>query len=593
MSILFIFAIFWVYTAFGVPAMPFPAEHNLSGGGVIKIYHKGDEWLNWHETEDGYPLIFEAGKWYYAVLKNGALVSSGYEVGSVDPSLRGITRNIGKELVNKKRLLIQQAKGVRPPPAAGLKAKQVTRRILVIMVDFSDQAGTSTPDNIRAKFFGASGSVKHYFETVSGGNVNIFPVNENSGTPNDGVIGWVRMSGNHPECQDLSNSANINCHQNLARDAITQAGSFVNSSDFNNYDSNGDGALTPEELSVIIVVAGFESATSACKSNTAYDNRVWAHQYGFPTNPPTLGGKQILFYAMFGENHCIQLSGGGTTTYPATIGVMVHELGHLTFSLPDLYDTDGSSEGIGIMGLMGSGAWGRVSASDYPGSSPVYPSAWTRVHLGWLNPTTHPISSLQANVDLFEYTTSSANIIRVNTNSADEYFLLSYRSPKTGTYDEGLKGFAITTGGIAIYHVDSSKWPSCLATNDCNANESDKMVDFEEADGSNALDSLGGSITDDMFFSDVSGRNQFNSGTNPSSSLKGGGDSGVSITVVSKGTDKFTLDLTGGTPPSGGDGGAGGGGGGSGGCSAVSSNSLIYLVVAFLMFAFRTFRRFV
>ncbi len=64
-----------------------------------------------------------------------------------------------------------------------------------------------------------------------------------------------------------------------------------------------------------------------------------------------------------------------------TVGVYAHELAH-AFGLPDLYDTDGSADGIGRWALMASGSWNGTS-----GSSPAWFSAWSRAFLGFVNPT--------------------------------------------------------------------------------------------------------------------------------------------------------------------------------------------------------------
>ena len=60
------------------------------------------------------------------------------------------------------------------------------------------------------------------------------------------------------------------------------------------------------------------------------------------------------------------------------IGVCAHELGHLLFGFPDLYDTDNSSEGIGDWCLMSGGSWGGG------GDTPVHPSAWCKVNQSWV-----------------------------------------------------------------------------------------------------------------------------------------------------------------------------------------------------------------
>ncbi|MCK4773481.1 MAG: immune inhibitor A, partial [Candidatus Krumholzibacteria bacterium] len=66
---------------------------------------------------------------------------------------------------------------------------------------------------------------------------------------------------------------------------------------------------------------------------------------------------------------------GGSTIID--IGVFCHEFGH-AFGLPDLYDTNGGSAGVGHWGLMGSGSWNTVT-------QPSHMSAWAKNELGWVN----------------------------------------------------------------------------------------------------------------------------------------------------------------------------------------------------------------
>ena len=64
------------------------------------------------------------------------------------------------------------------------------------------------------------------------------------------------------------------------------------------------------------------------------------------------------------------------------IGVFCHEFGH-AFGLPDLYDTDGGSAGVGHWCLMGSGNWNTPT-------NPAHMSAWSKSELGWANVVTVP-----------------------------------------------------------------------------------------------------------------------------------------------------------------------------------------------------------
>ena len=540
-----------VITALGVPSSPVPYEYTQPDGTKVKIYQRGDEWLHWNETEDGYSVIFDrsSGFWKYVVFRNGELTATDYVVGSVDPESIGVPRKVGKFMKEKRLSILRK----NPPLRYSASGTTGQRKTLVILVEFNNQTHAHNPniplDGFRDAFFSENlGSVKHYFSTVSQGAFTIVPAEENSGTSNDGIVGWLQLNQDHPACKDLSN---LNCHVQLARDAILASDQYVDYSQFDS-NGNGDGNITPDELGVIIVVAGYESATSGCDNNVS-NNRVWAHQYGFPSNPPKVDGVNVRYYAMFGERQCIPQAGGGVKEYRATVGVMIHELGHLLLGLPDLYDTDYSSEGIGDLGLMGGGAWGRISLSDLPGSRPVYPVSWTLTKaLGWRTAQTAQVSGLQQEFKVYEYAGSQGNVVKVTTKNASEYFLVSYRVPKSGTYDEGLKAFGISNGGIEILHIDESNWPKCKQENNCNKNEFKKLVDFEEADGSNALDSPGGRISDDHFFTTDSGRNLFNKDTNPSSRLNDGSDSGVSISVTGKGSDYYVVNTTGAVPESGG-----------------------------------------
>jgi len=177
-------------------------------------------------------------------------------------------------------------------------------------VSFNDITIDTPVTSIASTFFDAAAyTIAHYFATVSGGKLNILPASEWEGTVNDGVVS-VSLPINHPKCQDLSD---INRILQLVRDALAAADPHV---DFAAYDTNNDGVISPHELAVVIVVAGYESAIFDCGS---YDQRIWAHMFGFSfipgANPPTLDGKRVPYYAMFGEKHCAKTTSDSTVVY--------------------------------------------------------------------------------------------------------------------------------------------------------------------------------------------------------------------------------------------------------------------------------------
>ena len=110
----------------------------------------------------------------------------------------------------------------------------------------------------------------------------------------------------------------------------------------------------------------------------ATTNHIWSHKWVFTGGPFDADGTKIFGYLTIPEN--------------CKIGVCAHELGHLLFGWPDLYDTDGSSEGLGNWCLMGGGSW------NGSGDIPAHPSAWCKVNQGWVsvvNRTTNGVVTIE------------------------------------------------------------------------------------------------------------------------------------------------------------------------------------------------------
>ena len=91
------------------------------------------------------------------------------------------------------------------------------------------------------------------------------------------------------------------------------------------------------------------------------------------------GGKFIKI-----SDYTIQSGQGGNGACTASqimpIGTVAHETGH-AFGLPDLYDTQGGTEGIGEWGLMGVGQYARPY-------SPSRMEGWSMLELGWVKADT-------------------------------------------------------------------------------------------------------------------------------------------------------------------------------------------------------------
>src|SRR5690606_28491155 len=101
---------------------------------------------------------------------------------------------------------------------------------------------------------------------------------------------------------------------------------------------------------------------------------IWPHRGAMPpieTRSPAAGGGRIKI----ADYVVLPVVDPGTCD-PLHIGVLAHETGH-ALALPDLYDYDGTSSGIGAWGLMGFG-------SNSAPHSPAHPGAWEKEQLGWV-----------------------------------------------------------------------------------------------------------------------------------------------------------------------------------------------------------------
>jgi M6 family metalloprotease-like protein len=385
-----------------------------------------------------------------------------------------------------------------------------TQRSLVILVQFPDQASVgSTPAQWNSRFFGATNSVQHYYNEVSYGQLTIAPATESHGTANDGVVGWLTMGTNHPNTAGNTGTAN----RTLARDAVIAADPSVN---YASYDSNGDGFLSSRELHVTVIVAGQEAAGWSHLGRS-----VWGHAWSlFGTERPTVDG--VVFgdsghgggYTQFGEWH---------GDHMATIGIMVHEMGHDLY-LPDLYDTnaaDGTSEGVGNWSVMGGGTWLAVPGS-HQGSTPAHLDAWSKSYEGWLTPQrlsgTQAIAQAETNATAIQLRDNPGGVDwTFNTSSGTgEYFLVENRQ-RVG-YDAALPGC-----GLLVWHIDETR----TSSNSANADEARKLVDLEEADGLNHLDSATNRGDAGDPYPGNSNNTRFNDTSNPNSRLYSGSSSGV------------------------------------------------------------------
>ena len=323
-----------------------------------------------------------------------------------------------------------------------------TFRVLAILVQFTDSGQASS---VSATFFDSlvfgstANTVRDYFDEISYSQFDLVTVNIPSS------LGWQTAPQSYAYYVNGQNGTGLTYPRNsqgLVEDLVDAVDPVV---DFSLYDNDGDGYVD-----VVLVI---HTGTGAEFSGS--DDDIWSHKWSI--TPRAKDGVWISSYTIQPE---YWLSPGDMT-----IGVYAHELSHV-LGLPDLYDTDYSSNGIGNWALMSLGSWNGPSPG---GGSPAHPCAWSRIQLGFATATNVTsntngvtINNVNENGTIYRLWTSG--------NIGNEYFLVENRQ-KIG-YDS-----YIPQSGLTVWHIDDSKADNSQEWYPSQPNTDHFKVALEQADG--------------------------------------------------------------------------------------------------------------
>lgn len=340
--------------------------------------------------------------------------------------------------------------------------------LLVLMVDFEDypwdmqddqyfdnEARLYTVEHFEEMIFSDNsfaypgsaseytGSMRDYYTEVSGGNFTVTGV----------VTRWYRAPENLEFYVGNDNGTGMNYPNNsqrLVEDVIALADDDI---DFSDFDNDGDG--TVDAMAFVHSGPGAEEF-----GHTEIGSRyIWSHKWQL-FNPQRLDGVSISGYNMNPQS--------------GTIGVFCHEFGH-TLGIPDLYDTDYSSQGIGEWGLMSGGGWAQ-RPGDPPGTCPSHMSAWSKSQLDWIE-IENVTEAMQDVVILPAVTDQIAYRLWTNGDSrSQEYYLVENR--RQIGFDAGLTRRQVDMNlpapeGLLITHINDRLFS--------NTDETHRLVDVEEA----------------------------------------------------------------------------------------------------------------
>ncbi|MBD3277866.1 MAG: M6 family metalloprotease domain-containing protein, partial [Candidatus Aegiribacteria sp.] len=160
---------------------------------------------------------------------------------------------------------------------------------------------------------------------------------------------------------------------------------------------------------------------------------IWPHAWSLPGGGRDFDGVTVYSFSVQNEFESVPGDKPANT--------LCHEFGHV-MGLPDLYDYDYDSFGIGYWGMMSFGV------HNDNGWNPAHLCAWSRIGLGILSPVNVTASGFYDVPSVEE----SGTVYRLWTGGSggNEYYLVENRRPIG--YDSHLPGH-----GILIWHVDDSQ----------------------------------------------------------------------------------------------------------------------------------------
>jgi len=365
-----------------------------------------------------------------------------------------------------------------------------TVRVIVVLVDFPDKPMTQTRQHFQDLFFAKGKPQKSVREYYLDATHNLIDLQGD-------VVGPLRLPKTIKAyangASGMSPTTTPNA-QNMALDAVIAADPTVN---FTPFDNDGNGFVD----AFIVIHAG-----PGAEVTGSHDD-IWSHKWVLAGGARAVDQTKIFAYLTVPED--------------CKIGVCAHELGHLLFGFPDLYDTDSTSEGIGNWCLMAAGSWGGG------GDVPVHPSAWCKANQKWVT-----VKTVTANgpVTLADVKTAPQTVLRLwkNGTGGNEYFLIENRQ-RTG-FDASLPG-----GGLLIWHIDDAQ--------QTNRDENHYKVALMQADGRRDMEHGTNRGDAGDAYPGTSNNHTFNATSNPNSKSYANADSCVAVTSIGASGAAMTMQL--------------------------------------------------
>ncbi|GEM_PF-2247056 len=492
----------------GSPICPTPISYKTSQGNHITLYPGGDNVFRYALTKDGLPCVKKGDKYYYSDYEQSNQKSTSIEVGEA------ISERKQKQLINNFNAahtawqnLSNSLKAIHLAPSVKSTGEI---NILLILVEFSNKTHTTVKADIETLFSqpgtAERAGFKEFFTKASHGKLDVTV----------DVAGWYNCDEPYA---NFSESKGMYLTGNLVRKAVDAA--EQDGIDFSKYDNNGDGKAD----AIIVMHAGLGA------DHRGEEQYIWPHSWnlsGTVDKAVTYDGVKVDHYVIACERRVYN-----GTNKMAGIGTFAHEFGH-ALGLPDMYDGTGKSNGLGHWAMMSAGSW--LDNGYHPSNF----CAWSRYDLGWDEATTINYD------DIGSYTLTSMNedanqLIRINSKSDDQYFLIENRRAEGNDVKQ-------PSSGLAIYQISKKKLALQRQINDNRDYPAIRLLeaDFNTNRGLYAAKDRG--VAADLF-NGLDNSIVLGAESTPSTQLFGGGSSGVELSQLIVNEDNsFTFNVDGSKP---------------------------------------------
>ncbi|MEX1378396.1 MAG: M6 family metalloprotease domain-containing protein [Eubacteriales bacterium] len=335
---------------------------------------------------------------------------------------------------------------------------------LTVLINFRDQELDTDESDWEDFYFGRSDSVAAYFDEMSKGTFAIVPAKESYGEKNNGIV-IITLDRKHPNLTPESSDKDYDVCSDIFVEMLDAVDKYI---DFSDYDKNGDGEVLSNELSITMIAAGYEANEYSMDENQMAG--IWISEDYFTE----ADGVNLAEYIICGE---LDMDENGRSDI-VTIGVACHETAHV-LGLPDLYDTDYSSIGLGFHALMSEGNNNRLPGERL-GSTPSPMMAWSRIYVGFIQPQE---VSKDGTYTLYGQSTDEYNVIKIDDGKG--YYLIE--NIDFNEYGAGITEY-MDHSGIAIWYIDDQVMTEDnIYYNEVMNNDRHRGITLIEAEGNDDL----------------------------------------------------------------------------------------------------------